>query len=93
VILLWPMLLVGAVYAARRSPHTGRGLRWFAAWALAGALFLFSLATGFSIGLFVLPLAGAALVWAAWRAPRWRTASGFVLGCGAIVALLVAINL
>jgi len=91
VILLWPAMLVAAVVAARRSPHRGRatGVGW---WTLAGALFLFSLVTGFSIGLFVAPVAAASVIWAAWRAPRWRLASGFVLGCVGIVAVLVALN-
>ncbi len=34
------------------------GWKAFVAWALAGALLVFALLSGFSIGLFVLPLAG-----------------------------------
>jgi uncharacterized membrane protein len=92
VILLYPALLVAAVAVARRSERAGRGPSWFAGWALAGALFLFSLATGFSIGLFVLPLVAVVLLWVASRAPRWREACGFLAGCVAMVAFFVALN-
>ncbi len=40
-----------------RMPRSA-GWKAFVAWALAGALLVFALLSGFSIGLFVLPLAG-----------------------------------
>jgi hypothetical protein len=92
VIFAYPLLLVAAVAVARRSQRTGRGPGWFAAWALAGAVFAFSLATGFSIGLLILPVAAIVLLWVASRAPRWHEASGFLLGVAGIVALLIALN-
>ena len=92
MILAWPLMLVFAVAIARRSARSGRGPGWLAAWAVAGMLFAFSLATGFSIGLFLLPLAAVVLFWVASRAPHWREASGFFLGIAGIVALLVALN-
>lgn len=92
MILVYPALLVAAVAIARRSSRAGRGAGWFAAWALAGALFAFSLATGFSIGLLLLPAVALVLLWVASRAPRRREAAGFVVGVAAIVALLFALN-
>jgi hypothetical protein len=92
VILAYPLLLVVAVAVAHRSQRAGRGPAWFAAWALSGAVFAFSLATGFSIGLFILPFAAALLLWVASRAPRRHEASGFLLGVAGIVAFLVVLN-
>jgi hypothetical protein len=92
VILVYPALLVLAALIARRSLRSRRGPGWFAAWAVAGMLFAFSLATGFSIGLFLLPVAAVVLFWVASRAPRWREASGFLVGVAGIAALLVALN-
>jgi hypothetical protein len=65
------------------------GWRWFAAWALAGALLAFAFLTGFSIGLFVLPFALLALVLVA----RWSSGGGEMLGAvtgAGLVCLLVA---
>jgi hypothetical protein len=87
VILLYPVLLIGAVVVAvrRREYAGGRGWLWFAAWLATGALFAFSLATGFSIGLFILPLVAAALLAVAWLSPHLREASGLVVGAAAFV--------
>jgi hypothetical protein len=52
-------------------------------------LFAFSFVTGFSIGLFVLPLAAAALWLVAARAPHFRESIGLVAGVGTL-ALAVA---
>ena len=92
MILAYPLLLVAAVAIARRSERSGHGAGWFGAYAVAGMLFSFSLATGFSIGLFLLPLVALVLLWVASRAPRWREASGFFAGVVGLVALLVALN-
>jgi hypothetical protein len=50
----------------------------------------FSLVTGFSIGIFILPLAAAVLIWVAHRAPHPQEAVGF-LGGVAATALVVAV--
>jgi hypothetical protein len=94
VIVLYPVLLLGAVWLAvrRRGYAGGRGWLWFAAWLASGALFAFSLATGFSIGLFLLPLVAAALLAVAWLSPHVREASGFLAGVlvfAGILAVLV----
>jgi hypothetical protein len=52
----------------------------------------FSLVTGFSIGLLLLPFAAAALIWVATRSPHLVEASGFVLGIAATALLIVGIN-
>jgi hypothetical protein len=94
VILLYPVLLLGAaVLVLRRQEYAGgRGWLWFAAWLVAGALFTFSLVTGLSIGLFFLPLVAIAVLGVAWLSPHFREASGLVVGAalfvGAVVVLL-----
>ncbi len=91
MIALYPLVLLGAAFILRRRSDAAgrRGWRWFAAWALAGGLFTFSYLTGFSIGLFLLPLAASALFFVAWQAPRLAETVGFAGGI-ALVALLVA---
>jgi hypothetical protein len=90
VLLVWPTLVViaGVVAWMRRDEPGGRGRRWFLAWAVAGFLMSFSFVTGFSIGLFLLPLAAFALIWAARRSPHLREATGFLLGIVPTAALL-----
>jgi hypothetical protein len=92
MILAWPLLvLVAAALAWRRhSKPGGRGWWWFLAWSLAGFLMTFSFVTGFSIGLFILPVAAGALIWVALRSPHLREAWGFGAGIGA-TALLIAV--
>jgi hypothetical protein len=94
VILAWPLLvLVAAALAWRRHGDPGgRGWWWFLAWSLAGFLMTFSFVTGLSIGLFVLPLAAAALIWVALRSPHLREASGFAAGIGATAILVAALT-
>lgn len=65
------------------------GWKGFLAWALAGGLLLFSFLSGFSIGLFLLPLALVALWLVARRARAWPELFGAGAGFGAI-CLLVA---
>ena len=91
MILLYPLLLAGAValgWRRRGSRPHARGWPWFGAWLLAGLLVAFSLVTGLSIGLFVLPFAAAGLLWVAGRSPHLREAAGFVAGAGLVLGLL-----
>ncbi len=94
MILAWPLVCLIAGYVAwqRRGAAGGRGWLWYGAWIAAGFLMSFSLITGFSIGLFVLPFAAAALIWVARRSPHLVEASGFVAGIGATALLIVAIH-
>jgi len=94
MILAWPLLVAAAAVLAwrHRGVAGGRGGQWFSAWLLAGFLMSFSLVTGFSIGLLILPLAAAALIWVATRSPHLVEASGFVLGIAATALLIVGIN-
>jgi hypothetical protein len=55
-------------------------------------LFAFSFATGFSIGLFVLPLAAAALCLVAARAPHFRESIGFAAGVGTLGLVAAWLN-
>ena len=89
MILVYPLLLIAAVVLMRRQPpgRSRPGWRGFALWTVAGALFTFSLLTGFSIGLFLLPLVVIALYAAVRFAPDAR-ALGFFAGIGAIVVAL-----
>jgi hypothetical protein len=93
VILLYPVVLVAAVVMMRRAEgkNAQDGARWFGWWTAAGGLFTFSLLTGFSIGLFVLPLATALLLWVARRAPG-REAIGFVEGVGIVLITVWFLN-
>jgi hypothetical protein len=92
MILLYPLVLAGAVVLLLKSRQRGQGVtgwRWFAAWALAGGLFMLSLLTGFSIGLFLFPAAAFAVFWLAVNAPRTRDVAGFLAGI-AVVLLVIA---
>jgi hypothetical protein len=93
VILAWPLLLLVAAGVAwtRRGETGGHGRRWFLAWSLAGFLMSFSFVTGFSIGVFVLPVAAATLIWAALRSPHLREGSGFLAGLGMTTLLVAAL--
>ena len=94
MILAWPLLVAFAATLMwrHRNEVGGRGWLWFLAWIVAGFLMSFSLITGFSIGLFILPLAGGVLIWVARRSPHLLQASGFVAGIGATALLATAIN-
>jgi len=89
VIGIYPLLVIWAAVLIRRTKGRRRaGWSGFAAWCLAGALFTFSLLTGFSIGLFLLPLVVAALYLAVRSAPDFRASLGFVAGIGVILLVL-----
>jgi hypothetical protein len=94
VILAWPLLVLiaGVSVWKRRDEAGGRGWEWFLVWIMAGFLMSFSLITGFSIGLFILPLAAATLIWVARRSPHLREASGFAVGIAATAVLVAALN-
>jgi hypothetical protein len=91
MILVYPVLLVLAAIALWLAPRQagGRGGRWFAAWTAAGAVFMFSFLTGFSIGLFIFPVAAALVIWLVRAAPGPREASGFVAGVGLMFLVVV----
>jgi lysylphosphatidylglycerol synthetase-like protein (DUF2156 family) len=90
MVLVFPLLLLAAAVLVARGRDTsrGRGLRWLAAWAVAGAAMTFSFLTGFSIGLFVLPFAAAVLVLVARRSPHPREALGFLAGAAGVLLLV-----
>lgn len=94
MILLWPLVAVAAGIAGwrRRSQAAGRGFRWFMAWTLAGAMMSFSLLAGFSIGLFVLPLAAAVMLWTVRRSPHAVEAVGLFAGTGIVLLVIAFIN-
>ncbi len=95
MIVLYPLVILGAVaLVLRRRGEVvgGRGWSWFGAWCAAGMLFTFSFASGFSIGLFVLPLAAGALLYVAWRAPHLSEGLGFVAGLGAMLLVVALLN-
>lgn len=94
MILAWPLLLVIAAVLAwkRRHQPGGRGWGWFLLWIVAGFLMSFSLITGLSIGLFILPLAALALIWVAQRSPHLPEASGFAAGLALTICLVAALN-
>jgi len=94
MILLYPIVLIAAGYLMwreRRGPRV-TGVAGFAVWVAAGALFFFSLLTGFSIGLFILPAAAGAMILAAVCAPGPREATGFFAGVGLICLVVAYIN-
>jgi hypothetical protein len=94
MILLYPLVLVGAAVLIWKSRERGLGSRgrpWFLAWGLAGALVTLSLVTGFSIGLFLFPAAAFAVLWLAVNAPYGREVSGFLVGIGAVALVVVLI--
>jgi hypothetical protein len=93
VILVYPLLLVGAVVMVARA-RGGDGPSWsgFAIWSVAGAAFTFSLLTGLSIGLFLLPLVVLALGLAVRRAPDFRSMLGLAAGAALILLLIAALH-
>src|SRR4029078_8380067 len=94
MIVLYPIVLAGALYLAWKSAQRGLGARgwmWFGAWLAAGALFTFSLLTGFSIGLYLFPAAAFAMFWLAGHPPLLSEISVFQVGAihfGLVVLLL-----
>ena len=94
MLILYPVILAGALYLMFKSRQRGLGARgavWFSAWTFTGALFLFSAMTGLSIGFFLFPVAALAIFWLAVNAPYWREVAGFPIGAGlmGIAVLLV----
>ena len=69
-----------------------RGFVWFLVWTAAGFLMSFSLVTGFSIGLLIVPFAAALLLWVARRAPHLPETAGFAVGIALTALLIVALN-
>ena len=84
MVVLYVVVVAGALYlmsvSRRRGLGARRGWLWFNAWVATGALFLFSLVTGFSIGLFLFPASALAIFWLAVNAPYWREVAGFPVG-------------
>jgi hypothetical protein len=93
VIAIYPLLLVWAAVRIRRTEQRRRA-SWtgFAAWAAAGAVFSFSLLTGFGIGLFLLPLVAAMLYLAVRFAPDFQASLGFVAGVGLTLLAVSSTN-
>ena len=92
MLVLYPIILAGALYLMFKSRQRGLGARgaiWFSAWTFTGALFLFSAMTGLSIGVFLFPAAALAIFWLAVNAPYWREVAGFPVGA-ALMAIGVA---
>jgi hypothetical protein len=95
LIAIYPLLLVwAALQIRRRRREREQRPSWagFGAWTAAGAIFTFSLLTGLSIGLLLLPLVIVALYLAVRSAPDFRAALGFVAGIGVVLLLLAAIH-
>jgi len=94
MIVLWPLALAGAVVLVVKSRQRGlgrRGWQWFSAWAVAGALFVLSLVTGFSVGLYFFPAAVFAMFWLALHAPYGREMTGFAVGIAAVLLALLLV--
>jgi hypothetical protein len=91
MILLWPLTLALTMTIAwrRRRIASGRGVAPLVGWAAAGALFAFSFVTGFTVGLFLLPLAGIGMLVLAYRSPSASGLAAFLLGLTSM-ALVVA---
>ena len=94
MILAWPLLLLTAGVLCWRRRHLAgeRGFVWFLVWTAAGFLMSFSLVTGFSIGLLIVPFAAALLLWVARRAPHLPETAGFAVGIAVTAVLIVALN-
>jgi hypothetical protein len=90
MVVLYLIVLVAALYlmavSRRRGLGARRGWPWFNAWVAAGAVFLYSLVTGFSIALVLFPASVIAIFWLAVNAPYWREVVGFPLGAGLVLA-------
>ena len=69
-----------------------RGWRWFAAWAAAGALVVFSLLASPSIGLFIVPFALVACWLVARRSRDSRSTLGILSGSGLVCLGIAALD-
>jgi len=89
MILVFPVALAVAVVilwrSRRGSGSQGSGCRWFWAWSLVGAALAFSFLTGFSIGLFLLPLALLLLGLVVYLSPQLAESIGFFEGVGLLL--------
>ena len=93
MIAIYPLLVIwAAVLIWRTKGSRNAGWPGFAAWYAAGALFTFSLLTGLSIGLFLLPLVIAALYLTVRSAPDFRDSLGFLAGTGLILLVVASIH-
>ena len=95
VIVLFPLVLVIVLFVVLSAPadsRTGRGCSWFWAWTAAGALFMFSFLSALSIGLFLLPVAAAVLLWVARSSPHPSERTGFAAGTGLVLLLVAYLN-
>ena len=87
MILLWPLLLVGAgvlVWKSRQRGLGRKGRPWFVAWVFAGALFVCSFLTGSSIGVFLFPVIQDSMG----TAGALKLSAGFAL-IGILLTLLI----
>ena len=85
MVVLYPIVLVAALYLMWKSRQRGLGVRggvWFSAWAFAGVLSVFGLVTGRSIALVLFAAAAVAIFWLSVNAPYWREVAGFPAGVG-----------
>jgi hypothetical protein len=88
MIVLYPIVCAAAVYLAWKSAQRGLGARgpvWFWSWAMAGALFTFSVLTELSIGLLLFAAGALATFWLAMRAPYRREVAGYPIGAALVV--------
>jgi hypothetical protein len=94
VIALYPLVLVVAAFVLVQNQGRpgGHGWRWFGAWWASGGVFAFSFVSGFSVGLFVLPFAAAALFVVAAQAPHLPETGGFVAGVGTLALVVAWLN-
>jgi hypothetical protein len=94
MIVAWPLLLVVVVILVRRGHRTagGRGWKWSSAWIGAGFLWSFSLVTGLSIGLLLLPAAAVVMLWVARRSPHLAESLGFFAGLAVTVVFVAALH-
>jgi hypothetical protein len=85
MVVLYPIVLVAALYLMSKSRQRGVGFRggvWFSAWAFAGVLAVFGLLPRPSIAVVLFGLAAIAIFWLAVNAPYWREVAGFPVGVG-----------
>jgi hypothetical protein len=96
MIFVIPLVLVAAILALRGAKRdfqvAGAQGRWFLAWSAAGAATTFSVLTGLSVGVFVLPFAALLLSWVARRSRHLLDATGFVAGIGVALVLVAFLN-
>jgi hypothetical protein len=86
MIVLWPLVLAGAVVLVGKSRERGLGRRgwpWFGAWVFAGALCVSSLATGFNLGLAIFMVGTPLVFWLALEAPHGRAGTSFLIASNA----------